>query len=77
MRDPDVNCFNDSDCNDFEGPYALVGSVKRCLCDIKKYDNHFLIHVNITSVNSNFERLHSLFFNCSNSFNIICVTETW
>ena len=36
MRDPDLNCFNDSDCNDFEGPYALVGNFKRCLCDIKK-----------------------------------------
>ena len=25
----------------------------------------------------NFERLHDLLLNCSNSFNVICVTETW
>ena len=35
-----------------------------------------LIHVNIR-MNSNFEKLHDLLLNCSNSFNIFCVTETW
>ena len=28
-------------------------------------------------MNSNFEKLHDLLLNYSNSFNIICVTETW
>ena len=28
-------------------------------------------------MNSNFEKLHDLFLNCSSSFNISCVTETW
>ena len=28
-------------------------------------------------MNSNFEKLHDLLLKCSNSFNIICVTETW
>ena len=42
-----------------------------------KYENLSLIHVNIRSMNSNFEKLHYLLLNCSNSFNIICVTETW
>ena len=28
-------------------------------------------------MNSNFEKLLDLLLNCSNSFNIICVTETW
>ena len=28
-------------------------------------------------MNSNFEELYNLLLNCSNYFNIICVTETW
>ena len=28
-------------------------------------------------MNLSFEKLHDLLLNCSNSFNIICVTETW
>ena len=36
-----------------------------------------LIYVNIRSMISNFENLYDLLLNCSNSFNIICVTETW
>ena len=43
----------------------------------RKYDNLFLIHVNIRSMTSNFEKLHDLFLNCLNYFKIICVTETW
>ena len=35
------------------------------------------IHVNIGSLNLNFEKLHDLLLNCSRSFNIICVTEIW
>ena len=77
MRDPDLNYFNDLNSNNFDSPYVLEENVKRYLCDIKKYDNLSLIHVNIRSMNSNFEKLHDLFLNCSNSFNIICVIETW
>ena len=28
-------------------------------------------------MNSNFERLRDLLLNCSNSFNIFCVIDTW
>ena len=28
-------------------------------------------------MNSNFEKLPDLLLNCSNYFNVICVTETW
>ena len=77
MRDPDLNYFNDLSSNNFDSPYVLEENVKRYLCDIKKYYNLSFIHVNIRSMNSNFEKLHDLLLNCSNSFNIICVTETW
>ena len=72
MRDPDLNYFNDLNSNNFDSPYVLEENVKRYLCDIKKYDNLSLIYVNIRSMNSNFEKLHDLLLNCSNSF-----TETW
>ena len=60
MRDPDLNYFNDLNSNNFDSPYVLEENVKRYLCDIKKYDNLSLIHVNIRSMNSNFEKLHDL-----------------
>ena len=76
MRDPDLNYFNDLSYNNFDSLYVLENYVKRYLRDIKKDDNLSLIHVNIRNMNSNFEKLHDLLLNCSNSFNIICVTET-
>ena len=75
MRDPDLNYFNHLNSNNFDSPHVL-DNVKRYLCDINKYGNLSLIHVNIRSMNSNFEKLHDLLLNFSNSFNIICVTET-
>ena len=76
MRDPDLN-YDDLNSNNFDSPYVSEENVKRYLYDIKKYDNLSLIHVNIRSMNSNFEKLHYLLLNCSKSFNIICVTEAW
>ena len=76
-QDPDLNYFNDLNSNNFDSLYVLEENVKRYLCDIKKYDSISLIHFNIRSMNSNFEKLHDLLLNCSSSFNIICVTETW
>ena len=77
MTDLDLNCFNDSNYNNFDTPYILEKNVKRFLCNIKKYDNLSLIHVNIKSINSNFEKLHDLLLNSSNSFHIICITDIW
>ena len=62
MRDPDLNYFSDLNSNDFNSPYVLEESVKRYLCNVKKYDNLSLIHVNIRNMNSNFEKLHDLCF---------------
>ena len=76
MSDPDLNYFNDLNSNNFDSPYLLEENVKSYLCDIKKYDNLSLIHVNIRGMNSNFEKFHGLLLNCWNSFNITCVTET-
>ena len=47
------------------------------LCGIKEYENLSLIHLNIRSMNSNFEELYRLLLNCSNSYKIIEFTEAW
>ena len=77
MRTPDWNYFNDLNSNNFDIPYILGENVKTYLCDIKNYDNLSLIDVNLRSMHSNFENLHDVLLSCSNSFNIICLTETW
>ena len=74
MRDPDLNYFNDLNSNNFDSPYVLERNVERYLCDIKKYDNLSLIHVNIRSMNSNFEKLHDLLLNFSESLKVMCLT---
>ena len=54
MSDTDSNYFNDLNSNNFDSLHVLEEKVKRYLCDIKKYENFFLIHGNISSLNSNF-----------------------
>ena len=39
MRDPDLNYFNDLNCNNSDSPSVVEVNVKRYLCDIKKYAN--------------------------------------
>ena len=75
MRNPNLNYFNDLNSNDFNSQHVLEDNVKRYLCHIN--ENLSLIHVNIRSMNSNFEKLHDLLLNCLNYFNLICVTDTW
>ena len=53
-KDADLNYFNDLNSNNFVSPYVLEENVKRYICDIKKYGNLSLIHVNIRSMYSNF-----------------------
>ena len=56
MRDPDLNYFNDVNSNNLDSPYVLEENV----------NNVSLIHVNIRSMKSNFEKLHDLLLHCSN-----------
>ena len=77
LRDPDLNYFKHLNFNNFDSPYVLYENVKRYLCDINKYGNLSLIHVNTRSMNSNFKKLNDFLLSCPNSFNIVCVTETW
>ena len=76
----DFNYLNKLNSNNLDSPYVLhvLGeNVKGYLYDIKKHESLSLIHLNIRSMDSNLDKIHNLFLNCSNSFNIICVTEAW
>ena len=77
IRDPDLHYFNEVNSNAFDSPYLFEEETEKYLYDLKKYENLSLIHINIRSMNSNFEKLWELLVNCSNSFNVICITETW
>ena len=50
--------------NNFDSPYVSEENAKRNLCHIKKYGNFSLIHINIRSFNSNFEKLYDYLINC-------------
>ena len=79
MRD-DLNYLKKLNSNNLDSPYVLhvLGeNVKGYLYDIKKHKSLSLIDLNIRSMDSNFDKIHNLFLDCSNSFNIICVTEVW
>ena len=45
MRDADLNYFNYLNSNNFNSPYILEENVKRCFCDIRKYDILSLIYL--------------------------------
>ena len=77
MRGPDSNYFNGLNSNNFDSQYVFEQTFKRYLCHIKKHGNLSLIHVHIKSIDSNFEKQHNFLLNCSDSFNMICVTKKW
>lgn len=78
MRD-DLNYLKKLNSNNLDSPYVLhvLGeNVKGYLYDIKKHESLSLIHLNIRSMDSTFDKMHNLFLNCSNSFKIFGITET-
>ncbi|XP_065683499.1 uncharacterized protein LOC136096317 [Hydra vulgaris] len=75
--DPDNNfyCETFSDCS-----YIFPSELEEYLFKnvIDKNSNQIrILHLNIRSLNSNFEKLLNLIEETKNLFNIICLTETW
>ncbi|XP_065677479.1 uncharacterized protein MAL8P1.12-like [Hydra vulgaris] len=75
--DPDINYSYDAlkDClyhfpSDLEG-FLFKNVYDKCLNKI------MILHVNIRSLNNNFEKLLNLLEETKNRFNIVCLTETW
>ena len=76
-NDPDQNFYNDTGIGNYETPYMYEDKVMSYLKDLKEYENLSLLHLNIRSIQANFENFHHLLEESNFSFNIICLSETW
>ncbi|XP_065681549.1 uncharacterized protein LOC136095198 [Hydra vulgaris] len=76
------NRINDDDKNNNFFDEILVETAYYNVDDVKDVfnsasSNFSLLHLNIRSINKNFENLKLMLNNIKNKFSIICLTETW
>ncbi|XP_065679652.1 uncharacterized protein LOC136094047 [Hydra vulgaris] len=61
--------------NNFDSPYFNIKNFK---IELQTFKNNFMaIHINIRSINKNFDKLKHFLTDCNYSFSMICLTETW
>ena len=77
LTDPDVNLFNESTLQNLDTPFLNVEEAKTKLSSFKSVNSFHILHLNIRSLNKNFENFKSFLSTCSHTFSIICLTETW
>ena len=75
-NDPDQNYFNEDNFTAYDTPYVFQNT-KSILHETKQYENLSLLHLNIRSLNDNFENFRNLLEDSEFSFNVICLSETW
>ena len=75
--DPDLNFYNDLNRENYETEYLYENEIPVYLKDLKKYENLSLIHLNIRSIQANFESFKQLLEESNFAFNVICLSETW
>ena len=51
--------------------------MKNFIYETNRFENIFVLHVNIRGLKANFENFCNLLNNTGSSFNIICLTGTW
>ena len=73
--DPDVN-FHQNNVSNTEGNYLLMTEVKRSLTSFDPIAFSFL-HLNIRSMNKNFENFKEFLKNLRVSFSATCLSETY
>ena len=74
-NDPDFNIFNEN-LQKLDTPYILPEEAAN-VCDNLRADSFSIFHVNIRSLNKNFENLKFLLSKIKFPFKLICLTETW
>ncbi|XP_065639635.1 uncharacterized protein LOC136072356 [Hydra vulgaris] len=73
--DPDINYFNDLKVDCF---YHYASELKEFLSKNGDENKKIrIVHINIRSMNKNFENLRHFIEETKNYFDIICLTETW
>ena len=73
-NDPDVNYYNEM--ANYDTKYYFQEEIAEALGD-KNSPSLSVFHLNIRSLNANFESLKVLLEECNFSFDILCLTETW
>ena len=61
----------------FETTYFFSDEIKDNLRNLTMQENLCLLHLNIRSINANFENFRNLLEESSFIFNLICLSETW
>ena len=76
-RDPDVCFFNELNNQDFDCSYFSTVETANFLRNTNDYEYLNTLHVNIRSLKQNIDSLKQLLDETNDSFNIICLSETW
>ena len=74
-NDPDKNCFNNHISFNANTPYLTPNSVNATLNPNSA--NFSLLHLNIRSLNKNFENFKQMLFDLQTQLTVICLSETW
>ena len=67
-NDPDKNYFNDENFNNFETNYFFQEDIKQTLSETTQNENLSVLHLNIRSLNANFENFKNLLQESNHSF---------
>ena len=73
-RASDENFFNEVNTRNFERSYLFPNDIESFLSEKENSDTINAIHVSITSLSKNFDNLLDI---SRDSFNVLCITETW
>ena len=69
--------FHEVNTQNFEFSYLFTNEVERFLSEKENSKTIHAIHANIKSFSKNFDNLLHILRNSNNSFNALCITETW
>ena len=73
-NDPDINFFNDKS-ETVDSPYFSIDEFNS---SSEKFKNSFcILHINIKSLNKNFEKLREYLSLVKRNFSLVALTETW
>ena len=76
-RDLDENFFNEVNTQNFECSYLFPNEIESFLSEKENSETINAIHVNTRSLSKNFDNLLDILRESNNSFNVLCLTETW
>ena len=73
-QDPDENFFNA-----FNFKYSQYFTLEESSRNLNNFDNNSfsMVHLNIRSLQKNFDSLFNLLMTLKSEFKVICTTETW